>query len=95
VVLPERLIGAAIAHRPRHGRPAVASTRRHALRLRRGRSGDRSAPHHKEGYGQMAEGAHIDLPAHEKTYARFINLFKYGAVACFFIAFLVIFIITR
>ena len=44
----------------------------------------------------MAEGgAPIDLPAHERGYARFIGLFKYGAIFCFFIAFLVIFLITR
>ncbi len=44
----------------------------------------------------MAEtGAPMDLPAHERTYSRFIGLFKYGAVACFCIAFLVIFLITR
>ena len=44
----------------------------------------------------MAEGgAHIDLPAHERTYSRFIGLFKYGAIACLIIAFLVIYLITR
>ncbi|HWI86456.1 MAG TPA: aa3-type cytochrome c oxidase subunit IV [Sphingomonas sp.] len=44
----------------------------------------------------MAEqGANIDLPAHERTYSRFIGLFKYGAIFCFLIAFLVIFLITR
>ena len=42
----------------------------------------------------MAEGgAHIDLPAHERTYSRFIGLFKYGAIACFLIAMFVIFLI--
>jgi hypothetical protein len=40
-------------------------------------------------------GAEMDLPAHEHTYARFISLFKKGAVACFIIAMLVILIITR
>ncbi len=44
----------------------------------------------------MAEaGSNIDLPAHEHTYARFISVFKFGAIACFIIAFLVILIITR
>ena len=44
----------------------------------------------------MAEsGAPMDLPAHERTYSHFIGLFKYGAIFCFFIAFLVIFLITR
>ena len=40
-------------------------------------------------------GAPMDMPAHENTYARFISLSKVGAVTCFIIAFLVIFIITR
>ncbi len=45
---------------------------------------------------QMAEsGAPIDLPAHERAYSRFIGLFKYGAIACFLVAFFVIFLITR
>ena len=44
----------------------------------------------------MADGgAPIDLPAHERGYARFIGVFKYGAIACFFIAFFVVFLITR
>ncbi|UAK24954.1 aa3-type cytochrome c oxidase subunit IV [Sphingomonas nostoxanthinifaciens] len=44
----------------------------------------------------MAEtGAKIDLPAHEQTYARFIGLFKYGAIACFAIAAIVVLIISR
>jgi hypothetical protein len=44
----------------------------------------------------MAEqGAPIDLPAHERAYSRFVGVFKYGAIACFIIAFLVIFLITR
>lgn len=40
-------------------------------------------------------GAPIDLPVHERTYSRFIGLFKYGAIFCFLIAFLVIYLITR
>ena len=43
----------------------------------------------------MAEGAKVDLPAHERTYSRFIGLAKNGAIACFIIAFVVIFLITR
>lgn len=44
----------------------------------------------------MAEGgAKIDLPAHERTYAHFIGLFKYGAIACFLIALFVLFLITH
>jgi len=43
----------------------------------------------------MAEGAKIDMPAHERTYSRFIGLFKWGAILCFLIALLVIYLITR
>ena len=43
----------------------------------------------------MADGAKIDLPAHERGYARFIGMAKKAAIACFIIAFVVIFIITR
>lgn len=43
----------------------------------------------------MAEGAKIDMPAHERTYSRFIGLFKWGAILCFLIAVLVIYLITR
>ena len=43
----------------------------------------------------MAEdGAKMDYPAHERTYAGFIGLFKYGAVACAVIVAIVIMIIT-
>ena len=40
-------------------------------------------------------GANIDLPAHERTYGRFIGLFKYGAIAAFIVAAIVILLITR
>jgi hypothetical protein len=40
------------------------------------------------------EGAKIDLPAHERTYGRFIGLFKWGAIACFLIAIFVVLIIS-
>jgi hypothetical protein len=39
-------------------------------------------------------GAKIDLPAHEHTYGRFIGLFKWGAIACFLIALVVVLIIS-
>ena len=40
-------------------------------------------------------GANIDLPAHERTYGRFIGAAKVGAVICFFIAMAVVLIISR
>ena len=40
-------------------------------------------------------GAKMDLPAHERTYSRFIGVAKYGAGACFVIAMCVILIISR
>jgi len=44
----------------------------------------------------MAEGgAKMDMPAHERTYSSFIGLFKWGAVGCFLIGMLVIYLITR
>lgn len=67
------------------------------LRLRRGAAPAKSLPTVDTGIEtRMADhGAPMDMPAHERTYGAFINLFKYGAIACFLIAFLVIFIITR
>ena len=41
------------------------------------------------------QGAEMDLPAHERTYSRFIGVFKFGAVACFAIAAIVVLIIAR
>ncbi len=41
------------------------------------------------------QGAPMDMPAHEGTYAGFINLFKYGAIAVFCIAAIVVLIITH
>ena len=43
----------------------------------------------------MAEGAEMDMPAHERTYARFIGVSKVGAVVVALIAFAVILIIAR
>ena len=40
-------------------------------------------------------GAPMDMPAHERTYSGFINLFKYGAVAAFAVAAIVVLIIAR
>ena len=36
-----------------------------------------------------------DYPAHERNYSGFIKLFKYGAVATFMIAMIVIYIISN
>ena len=48
------------------------------------------------GEDKMAEGgAKMDMPAHERTYSHFIGLFKYGAIACLAIGFLVMYLITR
>lgn len=44
----------------------------------------------------MAEqGANIDLPAHERSYHRFLKVARNGAIACFIIAMGVILIISR
>ena len=44
----------------------------------------------------MAEGgAKIDLPAHERTYAHFIGLFKWGAIGCAIIGVIVMLLITH
>lgn len=44
----------------------------------------------------MAEhGASTDLAAHERSYARFIGVFKYSAIFCFCVALLIIFVISR
>jgi hypothetical protein len=40
-------------------------------------------------------GAPMDMPAHERTYAGFINLFKYGTIAAFGIGAIVVLIIAR
>jgi hypothetical protein len=40
------------------------------------------------------DGAKMDMPAHEQAYGRFITLFKWGAVACFLVAMLVVLIIS-
>lgn len=43
----------------------------------------------------MAEGAKIDMAAHERSYASFISLAKWGAAVVAFIAACVILIIAR
>lgn len=44
----------------------------------------------------MAEtGANIDLPAHERTYSRFIGFAKMGTIVCAIIAAIVVLIISR
>lgn len=42
----------------------------------------------------VEQSADIDLPAHERTYARFTRLFKYGAIAAFVVAVFVVLIIS-
>jgi hypothetical protein len=43
----------------------------------------------------MAEGAKMDMPAHERTYSRFISVSKVGAFVVAMIALVVILIIAR
>ncbi len=43
----------------------------------------------------MAEGAKMDMPAHERTYTRFISVSKVGAFIVAVIALVVILIIAR
>lgn len=42
----------------------------------------------------MADGSSFEMNAHERTYGSFIKLLKYGAVACFLIAAIVVVIIA-
>ena len=42
----------------------------------------------------MAEHVPMETKAHEKTYAGFIKAFTYGAIACFVIAALVVYLIA-
>ena len=41
------------------------------------------------------QGAQIDLPAHERSYGRFLKLMRNGAIACFLIGLIVMLIISR
>lgn len=43
----------------------------------------------------MADGAKMDMPAHERGYANFISMAKFGTITVAIIAALVIFAITR
>ena len=43
----------------------------------------------------MVDHSHIEMKAHEQTYGSFTKLLKYGALACFITAFLVILIISH
>ncbi len=45
--------------------------------------------------GTVMAGKGSDFQAHERTYAGFINLFKWGAVASFITAFIVILLIAH
>jgi hypothetical protein len=42
----------------------------------------------------MAQGSGFEMNAHEKTYGSFLNLLKYGAVASFLVAAIVVYIIA-
>jgi len=44
--------------------------------------------------GPMADNSPIEFKAHEQTYDKFIKAFTYGAVACFVIAAIVIYLIA-
>ena len=48
----------------------------------------------------MADEAHptateMDYPAHERNYSGFLTLFKYGAILCFIVAIVVMYIIAN
>ncbi|WP_294391980.1 aa3-type cytochrome c oxidase subunit IV [uncultured Sphingomonas sp.] len=44
----------------------------------------------------MAEdGAEIDLPAHARTYGRFLGLFKWSAIVVFILAAIIVLVISR
>jgi hypothetical protein len=42
----------------------------------------------------MADNSPMEIKAHERTYDSFIKAFTYGAVACFVIAAIVIYLIA-
>jgi Bacterial aa3 type cytochrome c oxidase subunit IV len=63
------------------------------LRLLRGTSGlDIAASKTEE--GAMADHTPMEIKAHEQTYTGFIKAFTYGALACFVIAAIVVYLIA-
>jgi hypothetical protein len=42
----------------------------------------------------MADSSHVEIKAHEQTYDSFTKLLKYGAVACFIVAAVVVLILA-
>jgi hypothetical protein len=42
----------------------------------------------------MADSSPVEMKAHERTYGSFINLLKYGTVACLIVAFIVVYLIA-
>jgi hypothetical protein len=54
----------------------------------------RTAPAQAMGMTMADGGSHFEMKAHEQTYSSFIGLLKYGAVACFVIAFIVVYLIA-
>jgi hypothetical protein len=42
----------------------------------------------------MAESSQIEMKAHERTYGSFLKLLKYGTIASFLIAFVVVVLIS-
>ena len=42
----------------------------------------------------MAEHSGFEMKAHEQTYGSFINLLKYGAVACLIVTAIVVYLIA-
>jgi hypothetical protein len=42
----------------------------------------------------MADGSGFEMKAHEQTYSGFLGLLKYGAIASFLVAALVVFLIA-
>jgi hypothetical protein len=42
----------------------------------------------------MADNSPMEFKAHERTYDGFIKMFTYGAVICFVIAFVVVYLVA-
>ncbi|WP_174274409.1 aa3-type cytochrome c oxidase subunit IV [Sphingomonas bacterium] len=43
----------------------------------------------------MADGAEMDMPAHERSYGNFLAMARWGAIVCAIIAAIVVLIIAR